>query len=255
MSVRLVSWNVNGIRAAVRKGAVDSLRALNADLICLQETRATPDQIPDELAALEGYTWTWNPAVKKGYSGTAIGTRVDATTTPGLGWQRYEDEGRTTVTRHPAFTLVNGYFPNGGKGPERLAFKLDYYADLLAWICRERANGRPVIVTGDLNTSHTELDLARPAPNRKKSGFMDIERVWLDRYLSAGFVDAFRLFESEGGHYTWWSNRGGARERNVGWRLDYFLVTQDLSERVRACTHHIDVTGSDHCPVSLDLEL
>ena len=256
--MRLVSWNVNGLRACIRKGFVDWAMEARPELLCLQETRLG-DDIPKELAPLEEhYALHFNHAERKGYSG--VGTFVrrdlgDTTTEAGFGVQAYLDEGRTLVTDLGPFVVVNGYFPNGGKGPERLQFKLDYYADLLAWSCRMRGAGKKLIITGDWNTSHTEIDLARPKSNHKNSGFMPIERQWLDRFARAGFVDTFRLFNQDGGHYSWWSKRGGARQRNVGWRLDYFWVTQDVVPQVQAAAIHPDVLGSDHCPVSVDLDV
>ncbi len=252
--MRLVSWNVNGLRACVRKGFVDAAKALDADIILLQETRLQPGQEPKELAELDGYTWTWHNAEKKGYSGVAVASRIPLDgVEQGFGPARFAVEGRTQVVKLGKLRIFGGYFPNGGKGPERLAYKLDYYSDLLDRLRAEMAAGNSVLVTGDLNTSHTEIDLARPKANRKKSGFMDIERDWIDRYLDAGMVDAFRLFHPEPERYTWWSNRGGARERNVGWRLDYWLASQDLQARIVGSEIHDQVMGSDHCPVSIDL--
>lgn len=249
--MRLVSWNVNGLRSALKKGFLDWLAQEPADVVCLQETRLD-GQIPPELAGLEGWQVSWSHAQQKGYSGVALLSRRPVAVQVGFGVPRYDAEGRTLIADLGGAWLVNGYFPNGGQGPERVAFKLDYYRDLLTWI---QAQDRPVIVTGDLNTAHQERDLARPKENRNTSGFMDIERAWLDRYAEAGLVDTFRLFEPSGGHYSWWSQRGGARERNVGWRLDYFWVSEALRPQVRQAAIHPEVLGSDHCPVSLELEL
>ena len=256
--MRLVSWNVNGLRACIRKGFVEWALATRPEVICLQETRLGVD-IPKQLEPLaEHYTLDFNHADKKGYSGVGTFVRRDQgkrSSVEGFGHARYRAEGRTLVTDMGPFLLVNGYFPNGGKGPERLQFKLDYYADLLAWCCKMRGEGKRIVITGDLNTSHKPIDLARPDGNKRNSGFMPIERAWMDRYMAAGFIDTFRKFESGGGHYSWWSNRSGARERNVGWRLDYFLATADLNQHITAATIHADVLGSDHCPVSVDIAL
>jgi exodeoxyribonuclease-3 len=256
--MRLVSWNVNGLRACVKKGFVDWALADGADVICVQETKLQEGQQPAELSALAeaGYRSAWSHAEKKGYSGTATFSRVPgAAHSLGFGQDRYAAEGRTVVTALGEVLLVNGYFPNGGQGPERLAFKLDYYADLLAWCALQRGRGKSIVITGDLNTCHQEIDLARPQNNHKTSGFMPVERAWIDRFVDAGFVDTFRMFETGGEHYSWWSARGGMREKNVGWRLDYFLVSEDLRGRVRAASIHPEVLGSDHCPVSVELDL
>ena len=254
--MRLVSWNVNGLRACVRKGFVDWALADQPDVLCLQETRLSPGQEPEDLDRLEGYESVWHPAEKKGYSGVAVFSRVPIRRVHHDFAPRYAAEGRTLLVElEGGLTVVNGYFPNGSASPERLAFKLDYYADLLAHCCLLRGRGHRIAITGDLNTSHTELDLARPKANKRNSGFMPIERAWLDRYLAAGFVDTFRLFESGGGHYSWWTNRAGARQRNVGWRLDYWLVSEDLRDHVKGASIQKDVLGSDHCPVDVVLEL
>ncbi|MCB9763667.1 MAG: exodeoxyribonuclease III [Alphaproteobacteria bacterium] len=254
--MRLVSWNVNGLRAALHKGFTDWLDADHADVICLQETKLQEHQIPDEVNPPPGCEAWWSFAEQAGYSGVALFSRVPVREVrEGFGHSRYDAEGRTLVAEFDGFTLINGYFPNGGQGDDRLAFKLDYYRDLLAFVNGLRAKGRAVVITGDLNTSHMERDIARPDANRTKSGFMDIERAWLDTYMDNGLVDTFRMFEEGGGHYSWWSMRGGARKRNVGWRLDYFLVTQDLRDRVVSAEIHTTVMGSDHCPVSLELDL
>ncbi len=262
--MRLVSWNVNGLRACVKKGFVDWAMADGADVLCVQETKLQEGQQPEELSALAeaGYRAAWNHAEKKGYSGTASFSKVPGSQHRlGFGKARYAAEGRTVVTeiasrspRSGELLLVNGYFPNGGQGPERLAFKLDYYADLLAWCALQRGRGKGVVITGDLNTCHQEIDLARPENNHKTSGFMPVERAWIDRFVDAGFVDTFRMFEPRGDHYSWWSARGGMREKNVGWRLDYFLVSEDLRERVTSAAIHPEVMGSDHCPVSVEID-
>ena len=254
--MRLVSWNVNGLRACARKGFVDWALADQPDVICLQETRLSAGQEPADLERLQGYEMVWHNGERKGYSGVAVFSRVPIRAVFHDFAPRYAAEGRTLLVElEGGLTLVNGYFPNGGASPERLAFKLDYYADLLAHCCKLRGRGQRVAITGDLNTSHTELDLARPKANTKNSGFLPVERVWLDRLLAAGFVDTFRMFHTDGGHSSWWTNRAGARGRNVGWRLDYWLVSEDLRDNVRDAGIHAEVLGSDHCPVSLELEL
>ena len=253
--MRIVSWNVNGLRACVKKGLLDFVAEDAPDILCLQETRLKLEQVPAAVHELEGYSSWWHPAERPGYSGVGMLSRVEPVTVSlGFGVKRFSDEGRTLVADFGSFLLVNGYFPNGGKGPERLAYKLDYYEALLDWVGERRAEGRSVVVTGDLNTAHMERDLARPKQNRKVSGFMDCERDWMDRYADSGLVDTFRLFEEGGGHYTWWSQRFGVRERNVGWRIDYFLVSEDLAPRVSGASILSNVMGSDHCPIVLELD-
>lgn len=252
--MRLVSWNVNGLRACVKKGFLDFVAENRPDILCLQETRLKLDQVPAGVHELEGYSSWWHPAERPGYSGVGMLSRVEPREVSlGFGSKRFSEEGRTLVADFGSFLLVNGYFPNGGKGPERLAYKLDYYERLLEWVGERRAQGRSVVITGDLNTAHRERDLARPKQNRKVSGFMDCEREWMDRYMESGLVDTFRMFEEDNGHYTWWSQRFGVRERNVGWRIDYFLVTEEMAGSVKSATILPNVMGSDHCPIVLEL--
>jgi exodeoxyribonuclease-3 len=254
--MRLVSWNVNGLRACVKKGFLDYVAEDAPDVLCLQETRLKLPQVPPEVTDLAGYEAWWHPAERAGYSGVGLLSKAPPVAVErGFGPERFTVEGRTLVADYGAFLLVNGYFPNGGKGPERLAYKLDYYAALLDWVKARQGEGRSVVVTGDLNTAHEERDLARPKQNRKTSGFMDCEREWLDHYRDAGLVDTFRLFEEETGHYTWWSQRFGVREKNIGWRIDYFWVTADLVSKVKSARILPHIMGSDHCPIDLVLDL
>ena len=250
--MRLISWNVNGLRACIRKGFVEWALEERPEVLCLQETRLG-DGIPTELDALKPhYTQFFSHAERKGYSGVGTFVRKDLGTPAvqdHIGVDAYRVEGRTLITDLGGFTLVNGYFPNGGQGPDRLRFKLDFYADLLAWCCDQRGQGKSLIITGDLNTCHKAIDLARPQENTKNSGFMPIEVEALDRLMRAGFSDTFRLFHPEPDQYTWWSSRGGARERNV----DYFLASRDLRPRIVDATILPGVLGSDHCPITLTL--
>jgi len=255
--MRLVSWNVNGLRAAVKKGFLDYATRDTADVICLQETKLQAPQIPKPIADMPDHDAWWSHAERPGYSGVAMLTRrPPASVTEGFAEGRFVSEGRTLVADYGDFLLLAGYFPNGGQGPERLQYKLDYYEAVLAWVQARHAEGRAVVITGDLNTAHAERDLARPQANRNTSGFMDIEREMFSRLLDdGGLVDTFRLFTEESGHYSWWSYRAGARQRNVGWRLDYFLVSQALASKVTSATILKSVAGSDHCPVALELDL
>ncbi len=254
--MRLVSWNVNGLRACVKKGFLEFVSQDAPDVLCLQETRLKLEQVPPEVTDLAGHAAWWHPADRAGYSGVGLLSRPSpASVERGFGLERFSVEGRTLVADYGAFLLVNGYFPNGGKGPERLAYKLDYYAALLEWVKARQAEGRSVVITGDLNTAHEERDLARPKQNRRNTGFMDCEREWLDHYRDAGLVDTFRLFEEDTGHYTWWSQRFGVREKNIGWRIDYFWVTADLVPKVKSASILPHIMGSDHCPIDLVLDV
>ncbi|MBN1666247.1 MAG: exodeoxyribonuclease III [Anaerolineales bacterium] len=253
--MQIITWNVNGLRAALAKGAADWWRTQNADAICLQEIKVQPQQLEiAQFAQLDGYEIVWHPAERKGYSGVATLLRdSNLESSSGLGRAHFDQEGRLIWTRFPDFLLFNIYFPNGQRGHERLQFKLDFYAELLALCERLHAAGEQIILTGDFNTAHHEIDLRNPKQNEQTSGFMPVERAWIDRYLEHGFVDAFRQLYPEREAYTWWTYRLNARQRNIGWRLDYFLVSPGLMARVEDVVIHAEVMGSDHCPVSLFL--
>jgi len=252
--VKLVSWNVNGLRAAWKKGFAEFASAEGSDVLCLQETKIQPDQLTDEMKGLLDYRAHWSFAEKKGYSGVVTYSRPAplAVATAG-GTPALNAEGRIVHTEFPDFHLFNVYFPNGGMGPERLAHKLTFYDDFLALCERLRRGGKGIVVCGDVNTAHTEIDLARPKENEKTSGFMPVERDWVSKFIAHGYHDTFRLFVTEPGHYTWWDLKSGARARNVGWRIDYFFVSDELRRRVRAATILPHVQGSDHCPITLTL--
>ncbi len=254
--MRLVTWNVNGLRAVVRKGFPGWLAGADADVVCLQETRARPEQLEDFWTAL-GYRADWNPAERPGYSGVVtLSRRAPAAVRTGVGDEEFDSEGRVLVSEYPEFLLYNVYFPSGQRGMDRVEFKLRFYDRLLGILDRLQDDGRQLVVCGDYNTAHREIDLARPRENAKTSGFLPQERAWVDRYLEHGLVDVFRLLHpDEPGHYTWWSTPTGARKRDVGWRIDYFMVTPGLVPAVQAVTILPEVMGSDHCPVVLDLNL
>ncbi len=255
--MRLLSWNVNGVRAALKKGFLDWLRQESPDVLCLQETKAEPSQLPAELAMPEGYqaAWDW-PLEKKGYSGVATLSRVAPLAVErGLGVAEFDREGRVLVSRYPEFTLYNVYFPNGKRDQTRLDYKLRFYDAFLDILKRDlRKNGGKIVLCGDVNTAHRDIDLARPKENSKISGFLPAERAWIDRLIEAGFLDAFRVFEAGGGQYTWWDQMTRARERNVGWRIDYFFVSKKLRPNLKAAFHQPQVMGSDHCPVGIELQ-
>ena len=249
--MKLISWNVNGIRAALKKGFADFLAAHDADIVCVQETRAHPDDVD---AAWPGYEAHWNWAEKKGYSGTLTLTKTKPLAiSRGIGKAEHDREGRVLTAEYADFFLVNVYVPNSQRELTRLDYRQQWDRDFLAYL-RKIEKRKPVIFCGDLNVAHTEIDLARPKDNVKNHGFTPEERAGFDGLVRAGFVDTFREFENAGGHYTWWSQMSNARARNIGWRIDYFLCSAALRPRLKAATIYKDVPGSDHCPVGLELK-
>lgn len=258
--MRIVSWNINGIRSVLERGFLDWLAAETADLICLQEVKSAPGQIPPVLRDHPRWSAHWHFAERPGYSGTGLLVRRGSLAEPffverGFGHPRYEAEGRTLVAELGDLLLVGAYFPKGyADDPERLAFKADYTRDMVAWVRARHAEGRAVVLCGDLNIAHRDIDLAHPRENRRTSGFLPEERAFWDDFLAAGLHDVFReQHPDEPGHYTWWTHHASARARNLGWRIDAFLVSRSLLPRVRDASIHPDVQGSDHCPISLDL--
>jgi exodeoxyribonuclease-3 len=255
--VKLISWNVNGIRAVAKRGFAEWLAEASPDVLCLQETRAQPEQLAAELCQPAGYRAWWHSAERKGYSGVATFCRVEPLSVRmGLGVDEYDVEGRVLTTGHTGFKLFNVYFPNGGRKLERLDFKLRFYADLLEYCDALHVQGKRLILCGDYNTAHRPIDLARPQQNQKTSGFLPKEREWIDRYLAHGFVDAYRaLHPEETDCYTWWMYMRNARERNIGWRIDYFLISEALMPAVVEASILSDVMGSDHCPIVLEVDV
>jgi exodeoxyribonuclease-3 len=252
--MKLITWNVNGLRAALKKGVKEwILDEAKPDVMCLQETRVLPDeQLTVAQRDVPGYETIWNPAQKKGYSGVSTWLReAPLDFSLGLGEERFDVEGRVIRTQHPDFYLYNIYFPNGGRGDDRVQYKLDFY-DLLLETCDAlHAEGKSVIITGDFNTAHNRIDLKNDKSNEQTSGFLPEERAMIDKYIEHGFVDPFRVLYPEKEQYSWWSFRGNARANNVGWRIDYFLISENLMPRVQDVIIHDQVTGSDHCPVEL----
>ena len=253
--MKITTWNVNGYRAVLRKEALNWVPEVDPDVLCLQEIKVQLDQISEEEAQLDGYQGVWNSAERKGYSGTATFHKADPVAVEkGIGIEQFDIEGRVIRSQFEDFYLYNIYFPNGGQENKRVPFKLEFYEELLK-ICDElHQSGKKIIITGDFNTAHNEIDLANPKSNEKNTGFLPEERVWIDTYLQNGFADAFRELYPDQEAYTWWTYRSNARARNVGWRLDYFLVSEGLMERVDDVVVHGDIMGSDHCPVSLILK-
>ena len=250
--MKIISWNVNGIRAALKKGFKEYIMGTGAEIICLQEVRATPDQVELELP---GYNIYWNAAKKKGYSGTAIASKLEfINVTRGMDDKKHDNEGRVTTAELEEFYLVTVYTPNSQRGLERLAYRTEEWDPAFKAYLKKLEKEKPVVFCGDLNVAHEEIDLANPASNRRNAGFTDEERETFDTLLKSGFIDTFRVFCKDGGHYTWWSYFGRARERNVGWRIDYFGISAALEERLKEAQIHGEVTGSDHCPISVIIE-
>ncbi len=253
--MKLISWNINGVRAVFKKGFLDWLEEADPDILCIQETKAHIEQLPKELLEDHGYHTFWHSGERRGYSGVATYCKEEPLyVQEGLGIDRYDKEGRVLLTEHPNFLLYNIYFPNGQRDQDRLQYKLDFYDELLPIINDQVESGHNVIVTGDWNTAHHEIDLARPKDNVKNSGFMPIERERLDTYVDNGWADTFRMYHPEPDRYSWWTYRFGARSRNVGWRIDYFFVNEGFTEQVLDADIHDDVMGSDHCPISLEVK-
>ncbi len=252
---RLISWNVNGIRAVMRKGFLDWLDQADPDVLCVQELKAQPDQVGLELQnPLGRYQAHFDWGERKGYSGVAMFTKKPPLhVTTGLGVERFDSEGRCVQAEFDNFTLLGIYFPNGQSAPERLQFKLEYYDAFLERIEGLRAKGQRVVACGDYNTAHYAIDLARPKANEKTSGFLPIERAWLDKLEAHGYADTLRLVNKHPGLYSYWDMKSFARERNVGWRIDYFYVSPDLVPSVLDAGIMPDVLGSDHCPITLTL--
>ena len=251
--MKLISWNVNGLRACVGKGFSDNFAALDADFFCLQETKLQAGQIDLQP---EGYHQYWNYAEKKGYSGTAIFARRPALSVSlGIGLPEHDTEGRVITLEYEDFYLVTCYTPNAQRELTRLAYRMDWEDAFLAYL-KGLDKTKPVILCGDLNVAHKEIDLKNPSSNRRNAGFTDEERGAFTRLLENGFVDSFRyLYPDKTGAYSWWSYMFNARANNAGWRIDYFLVSSRLAEKIKEATIHPDVMGSDHCPVGLELEI
>ncbi len=254
--MKLYSWNVNGIRAAGKKGFWDWFSQCQGDIIGLQEIKAEPAQLKEEECNPVGYYSIWNPSRKrKGYSGTALFSRTrPLSVNIGLEDGTYNGEGRCIVAEYDQFYFFNIYYPNGQKDDERLAFKLGYYDAFLAY-AEDLRKKKPIVVCGDFNTAHKPIDLKRPKENEKTSGFLPVERAWLDRFIDHGYCDTFRMFCDKGDEYSWWSYKYGARIRNAGWRIDYFFVSEELKDKVTNAWIEQDVMGSDHCPVGLELKV
>lgn len=255
-NLKLLSWNVDGIRAIYKNNLLDWLNKESPDVICFQETRAVPEQLEKNLTEPQGYYTFWNYAEKKGYGGVATFTKEKPLNIKmDFKNSKFDTEGRLIICEYPEFKLFNVYFPNGKASPARLKYKMEFYEAFLNYVEPLRKGGEKLVVCGDVNTAHSEIDLARPKENSKISGFLPEERQWIDKFLAYGWKDAFRHFEKGPDHYTWWSLRTGARQRNVGWRIDYFFITENLLPQLTGAFIMSDVEGSDHCPIGITLKV
>lgn len=253
---KILCWNINGIRAAWKKGLGDWIAKENPDVLCLQETKAHPDQLDDEIKNVAGYTSYFNPAEKKGYSGVAIYTKHEPlNVVNGFSNPSFDAEGRSIEMEFEKFILYCVYFPNGGRGPERVKYKLDFYAELFKRAEFMRKRKKNIIICGDYNTAHKEIDLARPKENVNTSGFLAMEREWIDKVIAMNYIDVFREYNQEPHQYTYWDQITRARERNVGWRIDYYMISKEALPLVTNATIYPDVMGSDHCPIGLELAI
>ncbi|MCD5384297.1 MAG: exodeoxyribonuclease III [Candidatus Pacebacteria bacterium] len=262
--MKIISWNVNGLRAVHRNGFWEDFMSLKGDIICLQETKMEKEQMPYETREMPGYISLWNSSKKrKGYSGTAIYIAKQYADKIkevhyGLGNKEYDGEGRLITVIFDDFVVCNGYFPNGGMGPDRLSFKMGYYGTFMSFmenVRKKHSNGH-VLWMGDVNTAHNEIDLARPKANEKNTGFLPIEREWIDEVEALGYIDSYRYFNpNKEGAYSWWDAKTRSRGRNVGWRIDYIFVSEELLPKVKKAQIHSSVFGSDHCPISVDVEI
>lgn len=254
--MKIISWNVNGVRAAVRKNFFEYLEEEEPDVLCIQETKAHEDQLDETLLTPDSYYTYWHSGERRGYSGTATFTKIrPLSVARGTDLIPMDTEGRVLRTEFDQFYLYNIYFPNGTSGEERLQFKLDFYDQILPHFQKVRKN-KPLVICGDVNTAHNEIDIARPKENENNSGFLRIERDWVDKLVGKGYIDTFRLLHPDAKDiYSWWTFRANARANNVGWRIDYFFITPELVEKVTLADIQMDVQGSDHAPVRLGLDI
>ena len=253
----LMSWNVNGIRACVRNGFLNFIKKGNPDVLGIQEIKATPDKIPKNVVELQDYEKVWYPAKRPGYAGTAVFYKPNLDVVDvrrGIGKKKFDDEGRVITLDLNDFYFINAYFPNSQHGLTRLDFKIEFDREIHKYANKLRKE-KPVVITGDFNVAHKEIDLANPKQNEGNAGFTPEERAWMDEFLSDGWVDTFRMFTKDGGHYTWWTYRFHARDRNIGWRIDYFIVSRNLVGKVKRSWILSDVYGSDHAPIAIEIEV
>ncbi len=254
--MRLMSWNINGIRAIDRKKAMDWFFVEQPDILCVQEIKAVEEQVPTKLKEIDGYRVYFNPAERKGYSGVGIYSKVEPKSIQnGFGIERFDREGRVQIADYGKFVLFNIYYPNGKMSAERLQYKMDFYDAFLEYANKLKAKRKKLIICGDVNTAHTEIDLARPRENSKTSGFLPEERAWIDTFLNCGYLDTLRIFSDKPELYTWWDYKTRARERNTGWRIDYFYISKNLTNEISSAFIRKDIEGSDHCPIGIDIDI
>ncbi len=252
--MKIITWNVNGIRAVAKKGFADFIAKLDPDILCLQETKAHPDQVEVELLNPLNRKSYWSSASRRGYSGTATYVKSDVPASYGIGIKKFDSEGRFVVTEHEDFLLYNVYFPNGGSGDERHDFKQEFLRKFTSHLKSQIKSGHEIVLVGDYNVAHEEIDVYDPKRLAKVSGFLPEERAWFSEFLASGFVDLFRHFHPKEPHrYSWWSYQEKARMGNRGWRIDYICVTQGLVAKFKSCDILDDVSGSDHCPVIAEM--
>lgn len=252
--MKFVSWNINGINACIRKGLIDFIKREDADFYCFQETKASAERADESILHLKGYHQFWFPAEKKGYSGTLVLSKTKPlSVVKGIGNEKFDSEGRVMALELKDFFLLNAYFPHSRRELVRLDFKLEFDRDFSRF-CDKLRKIKPLVIAADFNVAHKEIDLANPKQNEKNAGFTSQEREWFDKFLKKGYIDTFREFVKEKGHYTWWTYRFKARERNIGWRVDYFIITPDLKHKLKKSWIMGDVTGSDHAPIGLEMK-
>lgn len=246
--MKVITWNVNGIRAAETKGLFQWMKIEQADFLCIQETKAQEEQLTKKFKEQAGYKVYFSDAEKRGYSGTAIYTKHEPLNVTTLGVEEFDAEGRTVVLEYNSFVIISAYFPNSQEKGKRLDYKLRFCDAILDYANKIVASGKDVLLCGDYNIAHTEIDLANPKTNTQNPGFLPEERAWMTKFLEAGYTDTFRQFNQEGGNYTWWSYRSNARERNIGWRIDYTCINENSKDKIKSAKIHDNVFGSDHCP-------
>jgi exodeoxyribonuclease III len=252
--VKIITYNVNGIRSAMNKGLLDWIRAIDPDVLCLQEIKASPEQVGVHAIEQLGYHHYWHPAEKKGYSGVAIFSKIKPVNVVyGCGISKYDNEGRVIRADFDGVSVASVYHPSGSAGEARQAFKMDWLEDFMEYITALKKNVPALLLSGDFNICHRHIDIHNPVANARTSGFLPEEREWMERFLESGFIDTFRHFNPDPHRYTWWSYRSGARGRNLGWRIDYHLASRDMKDRLKRAEILADAVHSDHCPVLLEL--